>query len=152
MKNLLKFLLIIGWMIVINSFSSQVGVESSKTSGFVFTLLTSIGVDLNSMFGNFSILVIRKSAHMFVYFVLFFLNFNFIKDFLVNKYNLFYSSGLSLALACLDEYHQTFVPMRAGSIIDVGVDMIGVLMGVILFLLIRFLRINCLNNLFTTNK
>jgi VanZ family protein len=32
---------------------------------------------------------------------------------------------ISLAYACIDEYHQTFVDTRHGSPIDVGVDAIG---------------------------
>ena len=34
---------------------------------------------------------------------------------------------LSFLYACSDEYHQTFIPTRGGSIRDVGVDLIGVL-------------------------
>ena len=37
--------------------------------------------------------------------------------------------------ACSDEYHQTFVPGRAGAMIDVAVDMAGVLFGLALVLL-----------------
>ena len=37
--------------------------------------------------------------------------------------------------ACTDEYHQTFVPGRAGAMIDVAVDLVGVLFGLALVLL-----------------
>ena len=37
--------------------------------------------------------------------------------------------------ACSDEYHQTFVPGRAGTMIDVAVDMAGVAFGLVLVLL-----------------
>jgi VanZ family protein len=33
---------------------------------------------------------------------------------------------LAFVYACTDEYHQTFIPTRGGSIRDVGVDLIGV--------------------------
>lgn len=33
---------------------------------------------------------------------------------------------LAFVYACSDEYHQTFIPTRGGSIRDVGVDLIGV--------------------------
>jgi VanZ family protein len=36
------------------------------------------------------------------------------------------SAGLALAYALSDEYHQTFVPGRNGSLVDVGVDALGV--------------------------
>ena len=38
--------------------------------------------------------------------------------------------------ACSDEYHQTFVPGRAGAMIDVAVDLVGVLLGLALVLLV----------------
>lgn len=41
------------------------------------------------------------------------------------------SAGMALLYALSDEYHQTFVPGRNGSLIDVAIDGIGVL-GVIL--------------------
>ena len=42
-------------------------------------------------------------------------------------------------LACLDEYHQTFMPQRAGLLHDVLVDLTGILLGVVIALLIRLL-------------
>lgn len=40
-------------------------------------------------------------------------------------------AALALAYAASDEYHQTFVPGRNGSLVDVGIDAVGIL-GVIL--------------------
>jgi len=41
------------------------------------------------------------------------------------------SAGIALLYALSDEYHQTFVPGRHGSLVDVAIDGIGVI-GVIL--------------------
>jgi VanZ family protein len=35
--------------------------------------------------------------------------------------------ALSISYALLDEYHQTFVPSRAASLVDVGIDSLGAL-------------------------
>ncbi|MBS3783599.1 MAG: VanZ family protein, partial [Anaerolineae bacterium] len=36
------------------------------------------------------------------------------------------SAGMALLYALSDEYHQTFVPGRQGSLVDVAVDGVGV--------------------------
>ena len=40
--------------------------------------------------------------------------------------------GISLAYACTDELHQTFVPGRTGTPVDVGVDAIGMAIAALL--------------------
>lgn len=46
----------------------------------------------------------------------------------LSKRSLWYVAALlALIYACTDEYHQTFIPTRGGSIRDVGVDLIGVI-------------------------
>jgi VanZ family protein len=38
---------------------------------------------------------------------------------------------LGIAYAVADELHQTFVPGRAGALLDVGIDAVGVLLGIL---------------------
>jgi VanZ family protein len=38
---------------------------------------------------------------------------------------------LGIAYAVVDELHQTFVPGRAGTLLDVGIDSVGVLLGIL---------------------
>jgi VanZ family protein len=38
---------------------------------------------------------------------------------------------LGIAYAVADELHQTFVPGRAGTLLDVGIDSVGVLLGIL---------------------
>jgi VanZ family protein len=40
--------------------------------------------------------------------------------------------GIALAYACTDEFHQTFVPGRTGTPVDVGVDAIGIAIAALL--------------------
>ena len=45
--------------------------------------------------------------------------------------------GLGAAYAITDEIHQTFVAGRAGSPVDVAIDAVGVLLGVLLWMRLR---------------
>jgi VanZ family protein len=45
--------------------------------------------------------------------------------------------GLGVAYAITDEIHQTFVPGREGAVVDVGIDALGVALGVVLWRLAR---------------
>jgi VanZ family protein len=45
--------------------------------------------------------------------------------------------GLGVAYAVSDEIHQTFVAGRAGSPVDVAIDAVGVLLGVLLWVRFR---------------
>jgi VanZ family protein len=44
-----------------------------------------------------------------------------------------YSVAVSIFYAFTDEFHQLFVTGRTGQFIDIGIDMIGVLIGVLVF-------------------
>jgi VanZ family protein len=43
------------------------------------------------------------------------------------------SMSICFIFACIDEYHQTFIPGRTGQFSDVLIDMIGVIFGCLLF-------------------
>ena len=45
--------------------------------------------------------------------------------------------GLGVAYAITDEIHQTFVTGRAGSPVDVAIDAVGILLGVLLWMRLR---------------
>ena len=73
-------------------------------------------------------LILRKCVHIFEYFMLNVLFYRAIKgSFNLDGKRLFFYSVLFCVLyALMDEYHQTFVPTRTGSIYDVMVDSIGI--------------------------
>lgn len=108
--------------------------------------------------------IIRKSAHVFVYTLLSFFTtihistyyneelinmkydkgkgikkqVNQTKQIKVNKtkWILVISSIITFLYACSDELHQHFVEGRSGNIVDVGIDSIGIILGVTLFLIL----------------
>jgi len=75
-------------------------------------------------------LILRKIAHFVEFFILALLWFKALR---VTKKNLsklniiFLSCCFSIIYAILDEFHQSFVPTRCASIIDVFIDSLGVL-------------------------
>jgi VanZ family protein len=125
MKRVLKWLALIGWMVIIFVFSSQPADVSSEKSNIVIAFLNSIGLNLDSTFGELSSLVVRKTAHFMEYFILYMLMYNVVsEEFKPRKAFVICITGVFL-YACTDEFHQTFVPGRAGRFSDVIIDTLG---------------------------
>jgi VanZ family protein len=106
---------LIVWMAVIFTFSSMPGANS--------------GAEMPLRF-----LIERKGAHVFEFIVLFLLAFNAFR--LTHPKERFgFHASLSFALSLLyafsDETHQLFVSGREGKLTDVGIDAIGIAIGVI---------------------
>lgn len=81
---------------------------------------------------------IRKYAHMAEYALLAVPSALFFRELLLERFpmrSLCCSLLFCFLYACSDEYHQTFVPGRAGTLNDVFVDLAGVAFGLILVLL-----------------
>ena len=78
-------------------------------------------------------LILKKATHMIEYGILAFLLWRA----LARRRNTFSHSALAIAFlisvlyAASDEYHQTFVPGRHGTLVDVGVDTVGVLVALL---------------------
>ena len=85
---------------------------------------------------------IRKLAHFGVYTVVGFSVMGFMCTFdMRNIFKLLISFGVGVTYAVSDEVHQYFIPGRNASIIDVGIDSLGVLTGIfILITLIVFVE------------
>jgi len=84
---------------------------------------------------------LRKCAHIFEYAVFtillsrVFLRHNFghvIKIAIL-------SGGIAVLYAILDEYHQTYVAGRQGSLHDVAIDSVGIVLGLLAFHYLKFL-------------
>ena len=60
--------------------------------------------------------------------------FNLLKQYSVT--NIYYAIGLSILYSCTDEFHQLFISGRSGSIRDILIDSIGILIGTYLYKLI----------------
>ena len=86
--------------------------------------------------------IVRKLAHFGVYTVVGFSVMGFMCTFdMRNIFKLLISFGVGVTYAISDEVHQYFIPGRNASIVDVGIDSLGVLTGIfILITLIVFVE------------
>lgn len=75
---------------------------------------------------------VRKTAHVTEYFLLAAFVALPLYVYRVRGVWLTFTAGIfCVAFACLDEYHQTFVSGRAGQPKDVGIDSIGIFLGIL---------------------
>lgn len=143
MKKIISFIVLILWMIVIFSFSSADANKSTGTSDKVITTMIEIKDKITNnetpnnekeIIVKNSSFYIRKIAHITEYLILGFLMFNLLKQYSVT--NIYYAIGLSILYSCTDEFHQLFISGRSGSIRDVLIDSIGILIGIYLYKLL----------------
>ena len=143
MKKTISFIVLILWMIVIFSFSSADANKSTSTSDKVITTMIEIKDKITNnetpnnekeIIVKNSSFYIRKIAHITEYLILGFLMFNLLKQYSVT--NIYYAIGLSILYSCTDEFHQLFINGRSGSIRDVLIDSIGILIGTYLYKLL----------------
>ena len=143
MKKIISFIVLILWMIVIFSFSSADANKSTGTSDKVITTMIEIKdkITNNETSNNEKEIIvknssfyIRKIAHITEYLILGFLMFNLLKQYSVT--NIYYAIGLSILYSCTDEFHQLFISGRSGSIRDILIDSIGILIGTYLYKLL----------------
>jgi len=85
--------------------------------------------------------ILRKTAHAGEYAVLAYLFYNVFRRRTGPVWFVILISGLcALVYAFTDEIHQTFVPGRSGNLFDVGIDSIGITVGLLLILLVWFFK------------
>jgi VanZ family protein len=143
MKNnnkvkLFKILLVMLWVIIIFLFSSQVATESSELSGKIVNSIAPVAPEIIKSSLTF---LVRKSAHIFLYFVLGILTANLLVSYkLKAKLVYIYSLIFVFAYAITDEIHQLFVAGRSGEVRDVLLDTIAGAVGIALYLGIRKLH------------
>ena len=113
-KKIIRWISVIFWMGVIYYFSDQPDLKSSLPTLWDF--------------------IFRKIAHVSEFFVLSYLIFLAIRDsFRLPEIKIFFFSFvLPFMYALFDEFHQTFIFKRHGSLLDVGVDLIGIIFFIIL--------------------
>ena len=143
MKKIISFIVSILWMIVIFSFSSADANKSTGTNDKVITTMIEIKDKITNnetpnnekeIIVKNSSFYIRKIAHITEYLILGFLMFNLLKQYSVT--NIYYAIGLSILYSCTDEFHQLFISGRSGSIRDILIDSIGILIGTYLYKLL----------------
>lgn len=128
-------ILTLAWIFVIFSFSLQNGSISSLQSGvitkYIHSLLSNININLELKLLS---LIIRKLAHFTEFFILGCLVRK--SSFDLNRKDLLLYIFL---IPILDEFIQSFIPDRAMSVIDMGIDSLGILSGIIIITLIHTL-------------
>ena len=135
-KRLLNIIILIIWMSFIFVMSSFDAEDSGNQSGMIVSLLTRF-INIGNL--NFLSVFIRKLAHFTEYFVLGLLSLNCIKDYSLKR-EILYSIIFTIVYAITDEFHQTFVPGRAGLFTDVLIDSFGAIVGIIIYKKIKLKR------------
>ncbi|MFA6627755.1 MAG: VanZ family protein [Bacilli bacterium] len=127
MKKTGLWILIGIWIGFIFFNSLQVGATSSVMSGRFTQLIVSLleGFGTNPVFTTVSLWV-RKLAHVGEFFILgALLVFQELPGIQRRSGRFFRILLYTLTIAIIDEIIQTFIPGRAGLLLDVGIDMIG---------------------------
>lgn len=121
LKKIISIILLIFWCFLIFYFSNQPGSVSNVSSGVIVNFIKKI------IPGNYHTItfIVRKLAHISIYFILYLLTFNCFKRFNKGKYAIYFC----LLYAVSDEIHQLFVVNRSCELRDILIDMIGVVLA-----------------------
>ena len=125
-KRIILFALVISWMILIFWFSSA-GHEASSGQSMraVHGIAQATGVVLSEA-------LVRKAAHVFLYFVLGILLTLLVRTYDVRWRNVvLWAVGVACAYAATDETHQLLVGGRSGQVSDVLLDTVAACVGVV---------------------
>lgn len=122
MKKYYKWIPVIAWMIVIFIFSNEPAVVSDEKSRFVIYIFKSLGLNLDSALGDLSNHFVRKAGHIIEYFTLYLLLLNALVEQLHKRRAALTALAMMIMYAASDEFHQTFIPGRAGRVSDVLID------------------------------
>lgn len=139
MKNKIFLILTIIWMMLIFYMSHQPAKISSTQSNKVIHTIKRVTKN-EEIKNKINYFVVRKGAHIFLFFILGILLFESIysgDNFLIS---IFLALLLSFLYACSDEYHQTFVVGRSGEFKDVLIDFSGSFISVFIVSLIIKLK------------
>lgn len=108
-------------MITIFCLSHENATDSKETS-------TAVTSWLSKIFGNIPDGVVRSIAHGCEYAALGFLMYNVFHSF-KKRISPVISVAISFFYAVTDEIHQLFVPGRAFQLVDLAVDLVGIIIG-----------------------
>ena len=134
-NNQSAYVLIIAWLVLIFLFSNQSAPESSLLSS---TIVNNIAPVAPVIIKSSLTFMVRKSAHIFLYFVLGIFAAKLLASYkLKSKFVYVYGLMTIFAYAVTDEIHQLFVTGRSGEVRDVLIDTIAGALGIALYLGLR---------------
>ena len=146
-KNILNIILIIIWLFIIFSFSAEDATKSEHRSDEVIINAVEtitreeIPENQRQKIIDEYIVIVRKSAHFFLYFILAILVFTLYKRiFGLNSKSFIYTIIFCFIYACSDEIHQLFINGRTARIFDIFVDTSGALLSTTILTLIFYLK------------
>lgn len=146
-KYILNIIFIIIWLFIIFSFSAEDATKSEHRSDEVIinTIETikqeKIPQEDKQKIIDKYIVVVRKSAHFFLYFILAILVFTLYKKiFGLTPKTFIYTIIFCFIYACSDEIHQLFISGRTARIFDIFVDTSGALLSTTILTLIFYLK------------
>jgi VanZ family protein len=137
-------LLLLTTFATIFKFSSQIAEESDDISNGVlrkiidvFPYTKGLSEEIKIKMVEHGNPIIRKLAHFSIYALVGVWIMAFMSTFDIKLYKKWIISMLvGVLYAASDEFHQSFVPGRGPSIVDVGIDSLGVLTGILAVLII----------------
>ena len=144
------WIITVSWIVMIFHFSNQSATQSSNTSNMVVNLLNELfSIDIQDD------MIIRKVAHTMEFALL--TIFSYVALSSTNKIsnktsyaespvklmrsdnemNIIFTLWFTVTNSIVDEYHQLFVTGRAGTILDVLIDLIGIII-ILIFIRVIF--------------
>lgn len=137
-------LLLLTTFAIIFKFSSQIAEESDDISNGVlrkiidvFPYTKELSEEIKIKMVEHGNPIIRKLAHFSIYALVGVWIMAFMSTFDIRLYKKWIISMLvGVLYAASDEFHQSFVPGRGPSIVDVGIESLGVLTGILAVLII----------------
>lgn len=145
-KIILNIILIIIWLFIIFSFSAEDATKSEHRSDEVIINAVEtitreeIPENQRQKIIDEYIVIVRKSAHFFLYFILAIIVFTLYKRiFGLNSKTFIYTIIFCFIYACSDEIHQLFINGRTARIFDVFVDTTGAILSTTLLTIFSLL-------------
>ena len=137
--RIILIILILLWMYIVFGFSGQNGDESSGISYRISMFITGNNEEIAKTIEPY----VRKIAHFSEYAVgailIYLLLYTFPK--VSSKIRNVSSIIITIIYAISDEIHQLYIPGREGKIVDVYIDTLGIITGVIFInIIIKFIK------------
>lgn len=142
--RIISIILLLLTFIQIYRFSDQNGETSSNLSKKVvrkfinvFPYTKNLSLETKEKIVKNAQPIVRKLAHFSIYTLVGIFIMSFISTYKIHlKYKFMVSILVGLSYAISDEIHQSFVPNRGSSAVDVCIDTSGVIFGIVIVLII----------------